>query len=237
MPTDAPSSAGPVRVWDLPTRLFHWLLAAAVIGLVITGNIGGNAMEWHGRFGLAVGALLVFRLVWGLVGGRWSRFGRFLYSPAAFVRYLRGQPRPDDHFDVGHNPLGSLSVFALLGLLAVQVGTGLVADDEIAFTGPLYSFVSGATASLATGWHKGWGKLLLIVLVLLHLAAIVWHRVAKRHDLVGPMLGGDKPLPTGTPASRDGWPQRLLAAVLFAASAALAVWVAGLGAQAMPSFG
>src|SRR6185436_17472968 len=107
-----------VRVWDLPTRLVHWLLVACVTGLVITGHIGGNALVWHMRFGLAVGALLVFRLLWGLIGGRWSRFVSFVYSPAAVWRYLQGRASAADHFDVGHNPLGSFSVFALLGLLA-----------------------------------------------------------------------------------------------------------------------
>lgn len=225
----SPDDLQPVRVWDLPTRLFHWALAACTIGLVITGNIGGNAMTWHMRLGLAVGALLVFRVLWGLLGGRWSRFSSFLYAPATLLRYLRGDHRPGDHFDVGHNPLGSLSVVGLLSLLALQVGTGLVADDEIAFTGPLYSLVSGATSSLATGWHKGWGKSILLVLVLLHLAAIAYYRWRKQVRLVGPMLHGDKPLPAGTPASADGWTNRLLAAALLGACAAGAVWVSRLG--------
>lgn len=225
----SPDDLQPVRVWDLPTRLFHWALAACIIGLVITGNIGGNALTWHMRLGLAVGALLVFRVLWGLLGGRWSRFSSFLYAPATILRYLRGDHRPGDHFEVGHNPLGSLSVLGLLSLLALQVGTGLVADDEIAFTGPLYSLVSGATSSLATSWHKGWGKSILLVLVLLHLAAIAFYRWRKQVRLVGPMLHGDKPLPAGTPASADGWGSRLLAAALLGACAAGAVWVSRLG--------
>lgn len=225
----SPGALQPVRVWDLPTRLFHWALAACIIGLVITGNIGGNAMTWHMRLGLAVGTLLAFRVLWGLFGGRWSRFGSFLYAPRTVLRYLRGEHRPDDHFEVGHNPLGSLSVFALLSLLALQVATGLVADDEIAVTGPLYSLVSGATSSLATGWHKGWGKALVLVLVLLHLAAIGYYRWRKQVRLVGPMLHGDKALPEGTPASSDTWGRRGLAAALLAACAAGAVWVSRLG--------
>lgn len=218
-----------VRVWDLPTRLFHWLLVACIVGLLITGHVGGNALVWHLRLGLTVGALLVFRLAWGLVGGRWSRFGSFLYSPAAMLRYLRGQPLAGERFDVGHNPLGSLSVFALLGLLLLQVATGLVADDEIATTGPLNRFVSNATASQATGWHTELGQWLLIALVVLHLGAISWYWRRRRLDLVGPMLRGDKALPPGTPASADGPTQRLLAAVLVAAGAALAVYVSRFG--------
>ncbi len=153
-----------VRVWDLPTRAFHWLLAAAVVGLVISAKIGGNAMVWHVRLGLLVLALLAFRFVWGLVGGRWSRFASFIDAPATLLRYLRGQQRPGEHFEVGHNPLGALSVFALLTLLLVQVCTGLVADDEIAATGPLNRYVASATGLLATGWQKGCGQWLLLVL-------------------------------------------------------------------------
>ena len=90
-----------VRIWDLPTRVFHWLLAAAVICSVITAKIGGNAMAWHFRSGYLILTLLAFRLVWGLVGGRWSRFASFIYSPATLLRYLRGQARPEEHLDVG----------------------------------------------------------------------------------------------------------------------------------------
>ena len=124
-----------VRIWDLPTRLFHWALAACIVGLVVSAKLGGNAMVWHFRLGHAVLALLLFRLVWGLVGGHWSRFAVFWVSPARLLRYVRGQVLPQD--TAGHNPLGALSVFALLGAVALQVGTGLFSDDEIAFAGPL----------------------------------------------------------------------------------------------------
>jgi cytochrome b len=217
----------PVRVWDLPTRLFHWLLALAVTGAVVTAKMG--VMTWHFRLGYVIGGLLVFRLVWGLVGGRWSRFHRFVYGPGALLRHLRGRPRPGEHLDVGHSPTGALSVFALLALLAVQVGTGLVADDEIAHQGPLNRFASSDTVVSATGWHHGWGQWLLLGLIGLHVAAIVFYLVAKRSNLVGPMWHGDKQLAAGTPASADGWGQRAFALLLAAATAALVVWVVKLG--------
>ena len=121
----------PVRIWDLPTRAFHWSLAACVTGSIISAYIGGNAMVWHLRLGYAVFTLLAFRVLWGFAGGRWSRFANFIYSPATVLRYLRGQSRAHEHHEAGHNPLGALSVFGLLALLAAQVGTGLFADDEI----------------------------------------------------------------------------------------------------------
>jgi cytochrome b len=219
----------PVRVWDLPTRLFHWALAACVIGAVITARIGGNAIEWHLRLGLAALALLVFRLVWGGVGGHWSRFAQFLYSPAALGRYLRGRSRPDERVEVGHSPLGALSVFGLLAVVAAQVATGLVADDEIATTGPLVRFVDGALSLQATSWHRTWGQWLLLGLVLAHVVAIIVYRVRQGRDLVTPMIQGDKRLPPGTPASADGVMTRLLALAIFVAAVFLALWVERLG--------
>ncbi len=219
----------PVRVWDLPTRLFHWSLALCVIGSVITAKVGGNAMTWHFRFGTVVLALVTFRILWGLVGGRWSRFASFIYAPGTVLRYLRGQAKPGEHLDVGHNPLGSFSVFGLLGLLALQLATGLVADDEIANVGPLNRFVGSDLVKQATGWHKEYGSWIIITLIVVHIAAILFYLFKKRQNLIVPMLVGDKPLPPHTPASADGTPQRLLAALLFATCLGGAFWVTSLG--------
>ena len=214
----------PVRVWDLPTRAFHWLLALAVVGLVITAKVGGNAMVWHMRLGLAVLTLLSFRIIWGLIGGRWSRFASFIYAPGSVVRYLRGAHRPGDHFEVGHSPLGAFSVFALLTVLLVQVGTGLISDDEIATTGPLNRYVASATGLLATSWHKGYGQWILLGLVALHIVAIVVYKLRGR-NLVTPMITGDKPLPADVPAAQDSLVTRGLAVVVLAACAAVVVWI------------
>ena len=218
-----------IRIWDLPTRIFHWALAAGVIGSVVTAKIGGNAMEWHFRFGYLILTLLVFRFVWGLVGGHWSRFARFIYSPATLLRYLRGHARPEEHLDVGHSPLGAGSVFALLAILTLQVGTGLFADDEIANAGPLVRFVSSATSSLASGWHKNFGQWLIIALLVLHLGAIAFYRFRRGRDLVRPMLTGDKMLAGKVPASADGAGHRGMALMLIALCAALVGWLVSLG--------
>jgi cytochrome b len=217
-----------VRVWDLPTRIFHWALVACFIGSIVSVKIGGNALAWHLRFGYAVFALLAFRLIWGFIGGRWSRFAAFVYSPAALGRYLRGQSRSDEFHDVGHSPLGSGSVFAMLAFLTLQVGSGLFADDEIANAGPLVRFVSGATSSKLTAYHADIGRWVILALVVLHIGAIVYYRVHRKRDLVGPMIRGDKLLPAQVPAAADDWSMWLFAAVLFAACAAsvgLLVWM------------
>lgn len=218
-----------VRVWDLPTRIFHWALAVCVIASIVTGLSGGNALVWHLRLGYVVFALLAFRLLWGVVGGHWSRFASFIYAPATVVRYLRGERRTGEHVDVGHTPLGAFSVFALLALLAAQVATGLFADDEIATTGPLNKFVSGATGLALTRWHRLSGQWLIVTLIVLHVAAIVFYLVRKKHDLVRPMILGDKVLAADVPASVDNGRSRALALLLFALCAGAVAWVISLG--------
>lgn len=216
-----------IRVWDLPTRLFHWLLVLCVLGLVITGKIGGGAIVWHARLGYAVLALLLFRLVWGFAGGHWSRFSRFLRGPASVIAYLKGTG-PLAH-RVGHNPLGALSVLAMLAVLIAQVGTGLVSDDEISFTGPLNRFVSSSLGLAATSYHKQIGQWLIIGLVVLHVGAVLIYLWKKRENLVRPMITGDKEWPEPAPSSRDDGKARTIAAVVLALCAGVAVAVARLG--------
>jgi cytochrome b len=216
-----------IRIWDLPTRLFHWALALCVIGLLLTGTLGGAWMDWHLPLGYSVLALLAFRLLWGVLGGHWSRFKSFLYSPASLLAYLRGRSRSEHR--AGHTPLGALSVFALLLVLASQVLSGLMSDDEIATFGPLVRFVPSDTVSAATAFHKDIGQYLVMGLVVLHLLAIAWYALVKRQSLIKPMLSGDKHLPEPVPASRDGLPHRALAAALLAACAAGVAWLVQAG--------
>ena len=203
----------PVRVWDLPTRVFHAALAAGVGAAIATAEAGGDWMAWHLRCGEAVLALLVFRWVWGFVGGRWSRFAAFAPTPSRVTRALRGQETADDA--VGHSPRGALSIWGFLALLSLQVATGLVADDDVATTGPLNAHVSGHLAKNASGWHAGWGADLLFALIALHVAAVAWYTWRRRLPLLRAMWNGDKPLPPDTPASADGAARRLLALGLF----------------------
>jgi cytochrome b len=221
-----PEPATPVRVWDLPTRVFHWLLAVAVVAQVITGTIGGEVLAWHARVGYAIGALLLFRLAWGFAGGRWSRFTSFLYGPRALALYLRGQGQPTDA--VGHSPLGALSVFGMLLALLAQVATGLFSERED-FSGPLSGLVSGAMVKAITRYHKQVGAPVIVALVLLHIAAIAWYQFRLRRNLVGPMWHGDKPLGGAISSSRDDLRSRVAAAVVLAVAAALVYWIVRFG--------
>lgn len=217
-----------IRVWDLPTRLFHWTLVVCVVGLVATANLGGNWMNWHLRLGYTVLTLLLFRLAWGFLGGHWSRFSSFLYPPRHVLAHLRGHGDPLHR--VGHNPLGALSVFAMLLVLLLQAGSGLMSDDEIAFFGPLAPLVSHDTVALATFYHKAIGKFIVLALVVLHLLALAYHKVVRREALLSAMVTGDKSLPTPASASLDNGRTRAWAVLLLALSAAFVAWVVSLSA-------
>jgi cytochrome b len=198
-----------IRIWDLPTRGFHVLLALCVAGLIATGELG--VMQLHFWLGYAVLTLVLFRLVWGFVGGHWSRFINFVPTPAklrAYVQAIRTQQAPRS---IGHNPLGAVSVLAMLSVLLVQVFSGFISDDEVASTGPWTAFVPSDWVEIATEYHSEVGKVILIVLIVLHVGTVVYYKRIKHDDLITPMLTGDKVLTTETQASRDTRTSRLFA--------------------------
>jgi cytochrome b len=216
------SVARRIRVWDLPTRLFHWTLASLVVTSFVTIKAGGNLMIWHERSGYAILALLLFRLVWGFAGGRYARFSSFVRGPRQVLAYLRGAAPHGP----GHNPLGALSVLGLLAVLAFQAGSGLFTNDDIAFEGPLARHVSGALSSTLTTWHRR-NEWVIMGLVALHVVAILYYRFGRGQDLIGPMLLGDAPVAGAHPASRDDAPLRLRALVIAAACGGVVAWLVG----------
>jgi cytochrome b len=215
MPAAAPHR---IRVWDLPTRLFHWTLAALVVASFAT--VKNGAMVWHERLGYAALALVLFRIVWGFVGGRYARFASFVRGPGAVLGYLRAAVPQSP----GHNPLGALSVLGLLAVVGFQAASGLFANDDIAFEGPLAKHVSGATSSLLTTLHR-LNENVILALVALHLAAVLYYRLGRKQDLVRPMLSGDAAFETTFPPSRDDAALRLRALVVCAACAAAVAWL------------
>jgi cytochrome b len=210
-----------VRVWDLPTRLFHWALALLVVFSFVTAKIGGALTEWHPRSGYAILTLLVFRLLWGFAGSRYARFASFVRGPAAVAAYLRTGISA-----AGHNPLGALSVVAMLAALLVQAGTGLFATDDIASEGPLFKHVSNAAGALLTRVHR-FNEKVLIALVALHVGSIAYYFIVRRTNLVMPMLTGDQ-LADHARAARDDPAMRLRAALLLAIAAAWVAYVVNL---------
>ena len=203
-------------VWDLPLRVTHWALALAVAGSFATHYAGIEWFAWHRRCGYVVLVLTVFRVLWGIVGTRHARFANFVRSPIAVLQYVRGRAaRP-----VGHNPLGALSVLALLALLLLQAGSGLLANDEIMSMGPFYGWIAPELSNRITSLHRNSSDVLL-VLVALHVAAIAWYALVRGERLVLPMVTGRKPaadLPAGEAITHSRTPLAvaIVAALVFA---------------------
>jgi len=207
-----------VAVWDLPLRVFHWALVGLVGTAIATGLAGGAWMSWHARAGQAIAALLVFRLAWGLWGTRYARFAQFWPAPARVWAYLRGRWQ-----GLGHNPLGALSVFAVLALLLAQVLTGLFGNDEIGFAGPWSGWVDEDTSLKLTGWHRLAAKLLYAWLGL-HLAAISVYVLVRRQPLLRAMWSGRRPGGVQASSDRVRWTWAALSASL-AGLAWLGLWL------------
>jgi cytochrome b len=216
-------AAPAVKVWDFPTRLFHWALVACVTGAVVTAQIGGNWIDWHIRLGIATLALLVFRLIWGVAGPRYARFHSFVYTPReviGHVKALRASPR-----HAGHSPSGAVSVLVLLMVLGAQVASGLLSSDFISTEGPLVRFVSESTVDLATWLHL---KLqwVLYALVALHFAAVLAYLVLKKDNLIIPMVTGWK-AGVQAPHANDSLLVRVTGLVLLLALGAAGFWFLG----------
>jgi cytochrome b len=222
-----------VHIWDLPTRLFHWALVVCIIGAFVSVKLGGLYMDWHVRFGCTALGLILFRLLWGFFGPRYARFSQFLRGPAAVARYLKGAAAP-----AGHNPLGALSVVALLLAIGFQAVSGLFATDDIMTQGPLFGHVSEAFSGAMTSWHK-LNEWIIIGLVALHLAAVAWYALVRRKRLVRAIITGKvdaKDVPAGTPPTQDGFAVWLRALLLGACVTGLVLWIRSLEVAADMSF-
>jgi len=198
-----------IRIWDLPTRLFHWLLVMAVIGSFVSVKLGGNAMIWHGRFGYLVLALIFFRVIWGFVGTHHARFVHFIRSPKAILAYLKNSVETP-----GHSPVGAISVLVLIGLFLIQALAGLFASDDIAFDGPLAKYVASSWVELLTSLHR-WNEWVLLALVGMHIGAILYYKYAKRINLISAMITGDKEWTETAPLVQDDSKVRLKAMAIL----------------------
>jgi cytochrome b len=217
---DAAAAQVRARLWDGPTRLTHWALVVLLGFSWWSGETG--KLEWHRWSGYTVLGLVVFRLVWGFVGSGSARFSSFVRGPKAIARYVRTLPRREASDVPGHNPLGALSVLAILAALVAQVVTGLFAVDIDAIeSGPLSDRVSFDTGRAFAEWHE-LSFSVLQILVLLHVAAVVFYLVYKRSNLIGAMVTGRRPF-AADPGLKFAplW----LAALVAALAAAFAWWV------------
>ena len=215
-PPPGPAPAKPV--WDLPIRLFHWLLAA-LIGFS-WWSIKNGQPDWHIWSGFAILTLLVFRLLWGLFGSSTARFANFVRGPAVLRDYLRDNSTW--RFG-GHTPLGGLSIVALLAAVAIQVGLGLVSVDEDGLNeGPLAQLVSLGVSERARDLHEDFFNVLL-ALIVLHIAAIVYYRLVEGKRLTAAMFTGRARLEPGVEPMRPAkwW----VAVICLAAAFAFVRWI------------
>ncbi len=209
-----------ILVWDPPTRLFHWLIVALVTAAYATWQL--NWMDCHAWAGDAVLTLLLFRLLWGFFGSETSRFSRFLASPRVATRHLAQLFRPEPDYQAGHNPAGGWMVLLLLALLLGETLSGLYVANDVADVGPLTASVPASVANAITALHLIlWDALLTAVA--LHVLAIVVYAVAKRHNLLRPMITGWKMLPAGVPQPRMAGPARAIVLLGCSALAAAAL--------------
>lgn len=180
-------------VWDLPTRLFHWLLALCLTFSLITAKAGFDWTEIHFLLGYCSLTLIVFRLVWGVTGTTHARFREFAKGPATVLRALPKLFSRTPADSVGHNPIGGWSTILFIALVTLQAGTGLFISDDIFYAGPYNGAVSSALAGTLAGIHHT-NALILQIIVIVHLLAILWYALGKRTNLVGPMITGKKSL-------------------------------------------
>ncbi len=208
-----------VTIWDLSTRLFHWLLVT-LFGLSwLSAELGGNWMIWHTRLGFLAAGLIIFRIIWGFIGSDSSRFTHFIKSPSTVIAYLKGEGQRDYNT---HNPAGALSVIALLGLMLLQVATGLFTNDDIFIEGPLAYLISYDAQLEMTELHETIFNLLMLF-VSLHVAAIIWYQRFKGEKLVQAMVHGKKESEEEAPQLRGGIPL-YFAVTAGAAVSALLFW-------------
>lgn len=210
--------ANSIVLWDLPVRLVHWAWVILLPGLYFSWKTGN--MDIHVVLGEVMLALLLFRLLWGFFGSENARFASFIKGPQAVLTYLRGGSKGPS---TGHNPLGALSVVAMIALMVLQVALGLFASDtDGLFSGPLDRFVSYDTSLAAAELHESVFNLILIM-VALHLAAIIFYRVIRKDDLVRPMITGRKTIQGATQPALAAPARMIICAVV---AAALAYWIA-----------
>ncbi|GLR70586.1 cytochrome b/b6 domain-containing protein [Agaribacter marinus] len=207
-----------VIVWDFPTRAFHWLLVMALIFQYVSGDILDDAMQWHFYVGYFTLGLLVFRVVWGVVGHTYSRFTYFVCSPKTVFNYLQGQ---DTREYLTHNPVGALSTIALLTLFLTQAVSGLFISDDIFYEGPWHSAASDAMIDTANFLH-GQMYILLMSIALIHVLAVLFYQFKKKQPLVQSMVHGKKP---SVKAGHKPKPLNLLFALMVVALSAGALYL------------
>ncbi len=223
-----PSTSATTRVWDLPTRLFHWVLVALIVLQFASGEFELFPMRWHYRLGYTTLVLVVFRILWGFFGSQTSRFSNFVRGPVSVWRYLRALLSGKPAQSIGHNPLGGWSTVLMLACLLVQVVSGLFSSDDIMIDGPLVGLVTHDTVETMT-WLHHLNENILLVLISIHVIAAFGYLLIRHDNLITPMITGYKRATPARPARFvSSWRALILLGVAAGAVAAvLGYYIAG----------
>jgi cytochrome b len=213
----------PLKVWDLPIRLFHWALVVLIFCAWWTQKY--NRMEWHLWIGYTILTLLLFRIAWGFIGSDSARFTRFLRSPLAALQHLSHLHRREPDRELGHNAAGGWMVLVMLAVIAVQVGSGLFSNDDGNTEGPLMHFVSKDQSDWLSKVHS-LNFTLIEAVIVLHILAVALYALLKRQNLVRPMITGTKPMPDEIAAPRLVSP--IWAVLTLAVTAGVVAWLVRL---------
>jgi cytochrome b len=178
-------------VWDIPVRLFHWLLVLCLFGQWLTAEVLEDAMDIHFYIGYFTLGLIIFRLIWGFFGTKYARFNSFIASPKTVLSYLKNMPTKQHTFSIGHNSLGGLILPAVIILVGLQAISGLFTTDDIVYTGPYYASADSNLQQYMQWLHHNIFDLLLVIIGI-HLIAIGWYLIFLKHNLILPMLDGKK---------------------------------------------
>jgi cytochrome b len=214
------SDIHPFILWDLATRVFHWSLAFSVFGLLVSGLIGGAALQYHFLLGYWVASLLVFRVIWGFIGGYWSRFTVFFPTVKRWRQY-----KLNSNNWIGHTPPGAFAIFVMLMILFAQVASGLISDDEVINQGPLAHLAPSLWVEIASHYHRLWGKYLVFGIVVAHLCAIAWYQFWQKRILIKPMWSGVNQSKADQISSKDSIVMRAIAVCIFSLAVVFVYWL------------
>ena len=216
-----------VYVWDFPTRIFHWLLVASLVSQYLTVEVLDNAIQWHFYGGYLILGLIIFRLLWGIMGAYYARFSSFIVSPAVALTYAKSLNASHYKPSIGHNPLGAYSILFVLAALITQTVSGLFVSDDIFDSGPYYSAVSSSTQNIMNWLHHNTFNAIWLFLAL-HIGAMIFYKLKMKQGLVTSMLSGYKKIDDSQTApaqppmqTKNFW----LRALLFAGIAAGLVYM------------
>lgn len=223
-------------IWDLPLRIFHWSFALTILGSWYTSEQEGELIELHMQLGYVAIGLLIFRVLWGIIGPKHARFSQFIPSPKKLIHYAKNINNPANYqASAGHNPLGALMVVLMIILIALQAISGLFINDDIFSSGPYYGSFSKDFESVMSFLHHNTFDF-MIAAIALHLAAIAYYWWVKKQNLVVPMITGKKSDKLVSKADAIPHSKIILAIILAIACTAFVYWLVVINVPVVEEF-